>query len=276
MTRCALFGCLALLVAGCSVDVTEESTADQSRGGLTGAPPSDAHPGVVLLHLYQEKTVSTCTGELIAPRVVLTAAHCFAPDTKVLRVIPGHDGRALPLGGEEGLGASRAIVHEKFNGDPRNGFDIALIQLDAPLTSFVSIPRYSRTPQTTKVSPLGIRRTPIAITDIGRRVELVGYGKTIQGIAGILEPGGDLGQKHVGTATINDVLADRIMVGGFAEQCPGDSGGPVLESVNGEPVIVGISSYSDVKVGERRCSRGMNTRIDAHLLWLDEKLAKLQ
>jgi len=269
------FAGLALCIPACSAGVEDLSTG-ATEDGLTSALPSAAHPGVVLVHVYTATGAGSCTGELIAPRVVLTAAHCFAADTKLVRVLPGYDLRDVPFDGKEGLAAPRVIVHETWDGDSRNGNDLALIQLEKPLTTFEDTGPYALSPRTYTVTPLPIRRTPLSEGDVGRRITLVGYGLTINGITGVIDPAGVAGEKRIGAAIIGAVSADKLMVGGYAEQCPGDSGGPVLETIDGKTQIVGISSYSDVKVGERRCSRGMNTRLDVHAAWIDQTAAVLK
>ena len=266
---------LALWIPACSAEVEDRSTG-ATEDGLTSALPSAAHPGVVLVHMYTATSGGSCTGELIAPRVVLTAAHCFSADTKLVRVLPGYDLRKVPFDGKEGLAAPRVIVHEKWDGDARNGNDLALIQLEKPLTTFEDTGPFALSPRTYTVTPLPIRRTPLTEGDVGRRIALVGYGRTINGVTGIIDPAGDVGEKRIGAATIGAVSADKLMVGGYAEQCPGDSGGPVLETIDGKAQIIGISSYSDVKVGEPRCSRGMNTRLDAYASWIDQSAALLK
>ena len=271
------FVAVSLAVSGCSAEVDETNpSAQESQEGLTGALPSDEQPGVVLIRSFSANGVGSCTGELIAPRVVLTAAHCFSSATTLVRVLPGYDHRATIRDGKEGLAAPRVEVHEKWTGDSAQGFDLAVVQLEKPLTSFSDKGPFALSPKTYTVSPLAIRRTALTNADLKQRIELVGYGLTINGVTGVTGASGESDQKRRGAASINAVSSGHIMVGGSAEQCPGDSGGPVLEKVNGQTRIVAISSYSDVKTGQLRCSRGMNTRLDVHAAWIDAKVAKLE
>lgn len=82
-----------------------------------------------------------CTGALIAPHLVLTAAHCLYDRETGARIDPGHiefragwrNGRAAAY-----RGVRKAVVHPSydFGGTERLGrvaFDLALIELDQPI-----------------------------------------------------------------------------------------------------------------------------------------------
>src|SRR5437868_6981832 len=104
-----------------------------------------------------------CSGGLITPDVILTAAHCVLPGADYKVIIPGDNPPRL-------LEVKRTISHPQFNVQAilahRASADVALVQLAAPL------PR-SKTP-----ALLGRPRIPIKIGD---RFTIAGVGVTKRG-----------------------------------------------------------------------------------------------
>src|SRR5687767_352154 len=63
---------LLLALAGCTSELADtESTAQPIIGGFA----TDAYPSVVKI----ESTTGLCSGTLVSPTVILTAAHCVNP-----------------------------------------------------------------------------------------------------------------------------------------------------------------------------------------------------
>lgn len=106
---------------------------------------------------------SFCTGALIAPDLVLTAAHCmFNPDTgqaydvETIQFLAGHrNGRANAK-----ARVALAISHPDFDFSDVNGFgratnDLALLRLESPIRKSLIIP-YETAPRPRKSAAVGV------------------------------------------------------------------------------------------------------------------------
>ena len=166
-----------------------------------------------------------CTATLIAPDVVITAAHCVAPGS--VEVVFGASTDATV--------ARRAVVHQR----PHPVHDIAVMRLSIPAPD--------------SIDPVAYRDAPLPPDVVGGRLRIVGFGLTSTGGAG------ELGVKHSGT-TILETLDEHGFEFGPApsQTCRGDSGGPAFMVLDEVEVLIGVTS-----TGDARCeSYARDTRVD--------------
>ena len=179
-----------------------------------------------------------CTGALIAPKIVLTAAHC---------VQPGADYKIVEYGADKqpSLQDVKSVaVHPGFNMQAmlahRATADVALLQLSSPARG--------KTPST-----LGLPNIPILV---GSRFTIAGIGVTVRGdgkSGGTIRAAGLIATGKPGSLQIR--LVDPVNQGrsdGLGA-CTGDSGGPVFEDKQTGPAIIGVVSWSTGPNGSAGC-----------------------
>jgi MYXO-CTERM domain-containing protein len=219
----------AALLLGCAAPEAPGEAASPILGGAVDS----GDPAVVMLVSIpaDQSSFETCTATLVAPAVLLTAAHCVDPSTHAgftFGVFTGPDASAYPTAASlapQLAAVSATHVHPDYDAAAPFHADLGVALLAAPLA----------------VTPVPMRRAALTADMVGKPARIVGYGQTSYG---------DLNEiKHEATTVLASIGADdTIVVGDAAERsCVGDSGGPALVDVGGVETVVGVDSFTDLK-----------------------------
>lgn len=275
VVRLAPLALLALLLTALLPAAAAHAAARPGEpASIVGGTPADDGtfaPLAFVTSQVSQTTAMACTGTVIAPAVVLTAAHCLvdeqtgAPRSAAgVTVLTGRVDRSAS--GGQVLGASRVLVHPAYDRAAIRA-DLALILLS----------------EATTAPPLAVVGSGDAgLASGGTPAAIAGWGLTTPGDAGaaqrlqtaattILDPSACtrlLGADFDNGATICAVDSPTFA----AATCRGDSGGPlIVVRRDGVPVQAGVISW-----GSEACTARVPqayTRLSTYADWIAAQVA---
>lgn len=206
-----------------------------------------------------------CTGTLVAPDLVMTAAHCISPavlgyssQSQVTYDTAVRIGSTRADSGGYVIQAAATLPHPSFSESSLGRHDIGLIWLADSVTS---------------VTPTVLNRNH-ADAPAGITTSLVGFGLTnpnnqySSGTLYYLGSKPTVGCSSIGESDTYLLCYDQTNGTG---SCSGDSGGPSFATIGGTRKLVGVTSF-----GDQYCQQiGAYTRIDAELDFLDANAPEL-
>ncbi len=241
--------------AACAVSPTRDP-AERSAAPIIGGTNDTGDPGVVMVMAQSSSGsggASICTGEVVSPHVVLTAAHCVSPQTvgtgMTFMVFTGTNVNDTSQQSNAALWFDVASTHYDTSFDVNNlqgGHDVAVVITNKVL----GLPQ------------LPYNKSPLPSSARNQTVRMIGYGIT----SGTDTSGTSAGVKRQTSTTLSDFDAQFLyFTDGVHQTCEGDSGGPALMTLGGVETIVGTVSF-----GDQGCQYGgTDTNVSRYLSFID-------
>lgn len=228
--------------SACAPPELADQERQRQRQEIIGGQPTGTNDGEVFA-LYRFGD-ATCSSTLIYPRVLLTAAHC-------VRSPPSYAGNAPDSpAGAIAVQAVWADPRYESNGVAQPQYDVGLVLLVSPAS----------------IAPKPYQRSPLTMRN-GDVVRSVGFG--VQAPPSMSNPNPPYGERRTVDFPLNFVSLGTIGVGSTGRAiCFGDSGGPVMGTVDGVERVIGVHSYTD----DSTCSSGAAVRVDVHATGIEQWL----
>lgn len=218
--------------------------------GLIFVPPATAVQGgqvatsdgvvVALIH-GRTATRAFCSGALLQPRIVVTAAHCVIQNGDTINypnglfiATPGADLNRDSIAGRARVTEINWVRGYQNRSDTIEPNDFAVLTLDKVLAT----PVLARVASAAEIRDLQTNRGPITH---------LGYGKLK------LDQDNDGIPRKIELRARQSVLSFQYPAGSFIQTtgtstqsiCPGDSGGPMVTQIGNELVLVGVNAGGD-------------------------------
>lgn len=220
-------------------------------GGQASGQDSGLRPHLVMVLSKQGNRHGACTGTVVAPDIILTAAHCVAGNKQVAVAYAEDGSHVLQR-------VAAKAVNPGFSPNARVSVDMALIRLEG------------RLPQ--RFQPMALE-TGDSNHAIGVRRTIAGFGLAVD------RDEASAGTLRSARVTVLPKLYPRFLRLGYRVDadlsdfavCTGDSGGPVLDGSTVVGVVYGREKFGNAQ----SCgTTAQAVRVAPQLGWINSVLAR--
>ncbi|KAJ2652265.1 hypothetical protein IWW40_001120 [Coemansia sp. RSA 1250] len=258
----------AVLASISSLQYQNDEFVPKIAGGEVAS--NDSYNFVAYIQAYNSSTGgTTCTGSLIAPNIVLTAAHCTFSSAQTVYnpseyTVSFNHTRPSNIS-FKGFSVTDVKINPDFNrGTLRNDLALLFLSEDVPTTEAQSIKIFMENITTdTQLFAAGFGITdPVDTTSVPTDLMAVQ-----------LKAGNDSFCKQNTAGFDPDFL---ICTDGTAgkDTCQGDSGGPLVSPIDGAMALAGVTSFAPISKNNpnglcaQAGSTGYYVHIRAYLSWI--------
>lgn len=227
------------------------SRSAQALGGAAVTSNSALTPHLVMVLSRQGNKHGACTGTVIAPTVIMTAAHCVAGNKQVAIAYAEDGSHVLQR-------IAAKAINPGFSPAARVSVDLALVRLDSAL-------------------PARFQPMPI---DSGESAHEIGLGRTIAGFGLAAERDeASAGKLRSARIRVLPKLYPRFLRLGLRPDadlsdfavCTGDSGGPVIDG----GLVVGVVYGREKFANAESCGTiAQAVRVAPQRGWIDATMRK--
>jgi secreted trypsin-like serine protease len=247
---------VTLVACGANKDTpptTDLEVSDIVNGKAVTKKNENAH-SIVAIVAEKNGGQSLCTGSIVAPEVILTAAHCVEGSPQKLHLVFGLNIQKANKKNDT-READKFIIHPNWGRHlPSGESDLALIHFKGALPEGYS---------------------PVKLADdnfklkIGQKVLMIGYGVT----DGQSENGSGKLRQTNSLILEEHSLTEMVTDGQKSSVCFGDSGGPAFVKVSKEYIQWGVAS----SVTNKSCDEAsIHTEVMKYETWIKSSITKMQ